>query len=273
MTRFFGRLVAVPIRLLADAASLVTIFDPTSLWSACWKLSRSAGDGGKLLVLMARKYGVASVRETAEKMLEETRDCQLAVTMGFIEFGYREDIESVNRWVKLAREKGYRNPELLLALELALGEFVEGYDKPQIAEQILARNDLPAEVTLRALLVRALWLLEQQRWDEAEQIADKVLCIQEQGNARIIKWAACHKRAEHACGEIHFQKARQLLSPAIFNFMVAQGWFYMGQPKEAMEYLYQAKKRGIMLERLNSDVARLGGSQEFARFCREREDE
>lgn len=272
MTRFFGRLIAVPIRLFAGVASLVTIFDPTSLWSACWKLSRDVGDGGKLLVLMVRKYGVSSIRGTAEKMLEEARDCQLAATMGFIEFGYREDIESVNRWVRMAREKGYKNPELLLQLELVLSDFFDEYDRAAIVEEILGRNDLPAQVTLVALISKANGFLEKRRWGEAEQIAERILSIQEQPVARMIKWVTCTAEGKRTCADEHLKRAQGQMPSAVFEMLLAQGWLFIGQAGKAMEYLCRVGTADFRLQRSKLPLGVLARSEEFAAFCRERED-
>jgi hypothetical protein len=272
MARFFGRLVAVPIRLLASVASLVRVFDPTSLWSACWKLSRDARDGGKLLVLMARKHGVASIRERAEEMLEEARDCRLAVTMGFIEFGYREDIELVDRWVRLAKEDGYKNPEFLLQLELVLSDFFDEYDREAVVEEILGRNDLPAQVTLGALVSKANGFLEKGLWFEAEGIAERILSIQEQPDARMIKWVTCTAGGEGARAEGHLRKAQAQMPSAVFEMLVARGRLFLGQTEKAMEHLCRVDTSALRLQRSKSPLGVLARSEAFAMFCRERED-
>ena len=72
MVAFIGKIIAVPIRMLAEAAGLVTFVDPTLLWSAVWKLSNNPHDGSRLLILTYIKYGIEAARQMAEEMLTKT---------------------------------------------------------------------------------------------------------------------------------------------------------------------------------------------------------
>jgi hypothetical protein len=269
MVRLPGKLIAVPVRLLAELLSIVPIFDPVALWSVCWKFGRNVEDGCKLLMLQCRKDGIDRARRTGQEMMEETRNCEVAATMGLLEWSQGQGFQGADRWVKAAREAGFDKPETLLYLELVLGEYLEEYDKEAIAEQILSRNDLPALYTLAALAAKANTYLSEQQWDQAESIADRLLVVQEQPDARITKWVVCTARGEHAEAERNLAKARGKMADEILGIVVAQGWLYLGRTDKAMESLYGADYRRVQWSRF--PTGQLVRSDEFHRYCSERE--
>lgn len=271
MARFFGKLVAVPIRMLAGIFTVVPVFDQTPLWSAAWKLSYDAQDGCNLLVLVCQKHGIEAARQLAEMMLPQSKDCALAATIASLELRSSDDIEVAARWVATAKQSGYKNPELLLYVELVFGDFLEDYDKRAVAEQILSRNDLPSLFTLTALIEKAAGLLERQSWDEAEKIADHILSIQENSEARVTKWVVCRARSDQAQADVHLRNAQGKLSDGVFNVLVARGWLYLGQIDNAMELLYNASQSRICLRESRSPLGRLACSRKFAEFCRSKD--
>jgi len=272
MIGFIKQLIAVPIRLLAELAGLVAIVDTLPLWSALWKLTHGPQDGCNLLVLVCSKYGIEAARQKAEKMLPRSKSCVLAATIGFLEFRYYQGIEAMNKWVRIAKEGGYKEPEMLLHLELILSNFIEEYDGEAIREQILSRNDLPMLVKFAALISEANTLLEKHLWDEAEKIADRILNIQEQPDARIIKWVTLLVRDDEVEADKQFSKAQGKLADGIFNPLVAQGWLFLGQRREAMEWLYKTRRLGLYIKKSKSQIGVLARSEEFRDFCEERGD-
>ena len=271
MRRLFGKLIAVPIRLLALAVGFVHVGNPIPLWSTSWKLSRRSEDGCKLLALVWSQYEIEPAREMAEKMIVESKDSRLAATVGFLEISYSKDFTAASMWVKKAKEIGCGNPEMLLQLELFLSEYLEEYDKDEIVEHVLSRNDLPGLATLSALICKANALLKRRCWDEAEKIANRILAIQEQPDARIMKWVICSVRGEQTKADEHFKKAQGKLPDAVFNTIVAQGWLFLGRVDRAMERLCSAEPDGFVLQQCKSEIGDLVRSEEFKHFCRERE--
>lgn len=270
MRRLLGRLIAAPIRLLALAAGFLHIGNPIRLWSTVWKLGRRSEDGCQLLGLVWRQYEIDLAREMAEKMIVESKDSRLAATAGLLEIACSKDFTAANMWAKKAKEIGCGNPEMLLPLELFLSEYLEEYDKDEIVEQVLSRNDLPGLATLSALICKANALLKKHCWDEAEKIANRILAIQEQPDARIMKWVICSVRGEQAKADEHFKKAQGKLPDAVFNTLVAQGWLVLGQVDKAMERLCSAEPDGIVLQQCKSEIGDLARSEEFKHFYRER---
>ena len=272
MLRFLGKLLAVPVRMLAGLASLVTFVDAEPLWAAAWKLNRKPQDGANWLFLKYRKYGLEAARELAKKILPRTKSCLLASAIAFIEYHNRNP-KAAYLWASTAKRDGCEEPETLLLLELLLSDILKEYDCPQIVEQILSRNDLPSHVTLSALVVKTNSLIDLQQWDEAEKIADRILSIQEQNDARIIKWVVSLQRDDKAQANKHLQKARGKLPNSVFYPTIAQGLLCLGRKKEAMDWLCKAGKIEFYLNRSKSKVGQLIRSEEFKNFCMEKENE
>lgn len=270
MVAFIKNLIAVPIRMLAKAAGLVTFVDETSLWSAVWKLCHNPYDGIPLLMLTYKRDGIEAARRMAEEMLPEAESCVLVSAIGSIEYSCN-DFEAVNKWVKMARDGDYKEPEWLLHLELFLSNYLEEYDSETVAEQILSRSDLPMLITLAALIKKANSFLDKQMWDQAEEIAERILSIQEQNDARLVKWVTCLRRGEQTEADEHFAKARGKLPDAVFAVLVAQGWLFMGEVGKAMEWLYKAEKEKPWVESAESPIGELARSDEFSNFCMEKE--
>lgn len=269
--KFFGRIAAVPVRMAAQLASLVTVIDQLPLWSVCWKLSRNAQDGSKLLMQIAPKRGLMSARKLAEQMLAETQDCETAYTIGLLEYMYRQEFDSVEKWVRLAKENGYKNPESLLYLELVLSNYNPAFDREEIVERILSRNDLPAHVTLGALFEKMDGYLERQQWDEAEEIADRILGIQEQTNPRLAKWVVNAAKGNTQAAEQHYLKAKSKIPEERFNIIAAGYSLFLGRIDQAMECLYNGDREMFRIHQLNTPIGQLAISDKFREFCMAKE--
>jgi tetratricopeptide (TPR) repeat protein len=257
--------------MLAEAAGVVVIVDAVPLWSAAWRLSHDVKDGCNVLVLVSNRYGAESVRQLAGQMLSLTQDSEAAATMGVIEFRHGKDLESVNQWVRVAEQNGYRKAETLLQLKLILSDFLDEYDKEAIAEEILSRNDLPATITIHALVQTAYLLLERQLWDDAEAIADRILGIEEHSDARLIKWVALSARGDPVRADEHLKKARGKLPDAVFSVLAARGLLILGQTENAMEQLYEGNRAVFRLHESRSPLGQMLRSEQFKSFCRQKE--
>jgi len=270
MLRFLGKLLAVPVRMLANLASLATFINAEPLWAAAWKLSRKPQDGANWLFLKYRKYGLEDARDLAKKILPQTKSCLFVSAIAFIEYHNRNP-KAACLWANTAKKAGYEEPEALLMLELILSDILEEYDRAQIVEQILSRNDLPGHVTLNALVVKANSLLDLQKWEQAEKIADRILSIQEQNDARFIKWVVSLKRDEKARADEHLQKARGKLPNSVFYPAIAHGLLCLGRKKDAMESLCKAGKIDSYLKRSKTKLGQLIRSEEFKNFSMAKE--
>jgi len=271
MTTKIGKLIASPMRLLAQAGGMLRVGDPVRLRSYVWRLSGEPGDAVRLLMVRHQRDGIEATRSEAGDMLEQCPDSEIAVAMGWIELAENRDASAAKKWITQAEERQCRRQELLLHLKLYLSDRLSEYDATEICERILNRNDLPGMVSLSALVNKSHILMEQGLWAQAEDIAEQILTVQEQPDARLVKWVTSRHQGQLGQAEKHFEKARKELSEPVFNILAAKGCLLMGQKQEAMEWLYKARRGGAGIDRNDSALGRLAHSDEFARYCREAE--
>ena len=260
----------MPVRLLATIFVWVKIIDPTKLWKTVWKLTRSSDDGCALLSCMCREQIGNETRRTAEEIIAQTKDCSAASLMGFTEMRQAQGVDAAKKWVEVAGRHDCTNPEMMLYLKLIISER-EGVASSETIEQILARNDLPGDFTRAALFLKAHKLSEQKRWKEAEKIADMILGIEENVDARMIKWSACLSRGDQKCAEVNLQEAKKQCPAHFFNVLVAQGYLFLGDIEKAMEWLYKARQEGFELQEGRSPIGVLAHSENFQKYCLEKD--
>lgn len=206
-----------------------------------------------------------------EQMFDQTKDAAILATIGLMELTVSGHKLRARQWIELADDNAESNKESLLFLKLHLSEYFDDLDARNIVEDILARNDLPSQVTLSALIRKTHFLFEDKNFDEAEKISDFVLSIQNQPDANLVKWVACMRKGDKQQAQKHFQRAQKMLPEAVFNMLVAQGWVFIGEENQAMEWLYQAAKKGYRLGNSNSQLAQLANSDRYLNFVRDRE--
>ena len=149
-------------------------------------------------------------------------------------------------------------------MELFLAEHLEDYDYPDVIEKILRRNDLPGQITRDALLGKAKLLLKTQQWDQAEVIADRILSIEENPNARWVKWVTTTARGDQIKAEAELKLTKgKMPAEALRGFMIL-GWLYMDDTNRANQLLkeFQREKLGLALV-----------SRDLAEFVRDNMDE
>jgi hypothetical protein len=157
---------------------------------------------------------------------------------------------------------------MLLNVELALADYVPGYDKGVIIEQMLQRNDLPGGQTTAALTAKADLLAGQGRLDEAEGIVDRILAIEEHWAARFIKWHICMVRGKEDEAARHLEAARRAMPETVFKMSLVQAWLALGRKEEAMETLSSFGTDGLrFIREQDGAIGELARSAEFAAYC------
>jgi len=192
MKRFFGKFVALPFRFFAELGGVVRVFDVTSLRKIIWKLTGSSDDCCAAILGMCKNGPTEQARQIARKTMVQTKDCGPAAMMGLMELQHNQDLEAA-RWIEMAEEIGCENLEMLLYLKFVIGARAGQMDE-RVIDEIILRNDLPGYYSQAALLGKAGMFAERKQWGQAEEIADKILLIEEQANARIIKRMCCEAR-------------------------------------------------------------------------------
>ncbi len=223
----------------------VPVIDRRIISELIWRIGGDPGDGNNVVILTAQKKGVIAARQKAESILEKTRDSLIAAIMGLVEIHFCNDISAADGWIHKAKELECKNPELLLRLELMLSDVIEEYDTEQIIDEILSRNDLPMEYTRTALIVRVERLPGGRLWDEADEILDKMLCIEKNYEICFPKWVTCMAKGEHVQAEIYMEKMKGKVPEGQLRVRLATGWIYLGDKGRAMQCLKMAEQAGM----------------------------
>ena len=263
--------MAVPVRMVAGVCVGFCLADATFFWLTSWKLSRNPDDGCNFLFSQCAKCGAGAVREIAAEMMEESGDCRIAQAMGLIEFNVARDIKAAYGWLKKAREGEYRNKQYLLGLELYLSEFVDGRDRDGIIAQILSRNDLSASTTCYGLMQKAMSFLESGQWSGAEAIADRILTVEENYDARIVKWVSCFATGRNSEAKKHLLRVRAKVPESVLNITLAECWLFLGRVDRAMECLLKGDREMFRLSESRTQLGNLAKSEEFRQFCEGRQ--
>ncbi|MHC4638179.1 MAG: hypothetical protein ACYTBV_11875 [Planctomycetota bacterium] len=263
MSRLVGQLLAVPVRLIADVIDFLKITDPTPLRSVAWKFSNDPQDGVKLLILVCHNRGIAGARELAEEMIAKVNDSLLAATMGGLEIQYGQGPEASKKWLEHAKKMQAKRQELLLNLELYLSETSPEYNKAELIETILMRNDLPMDFSRHALRKKAELFLQNRQWGSAREIADRILNLEEEPFTRWIKWVTAIAQDDGEDADLHIKKVKGKWPDVLLLSMTALGWFYIGNITQTMKLMHQAEHAGAKFEYICKPLMALASSDEY----------
>lgn len=261
MITFIRHLIAAPVRLLAWGNSFLHVFDQARLAEVIWFLTGEAADGASVIVLAARSKGLDAGRQRAEAIFARRPDEQVAAAIGWMEASEAHDLAAAVQWIERCRQAGCEDGPALLQLELSLSEHVEGYDYPELIERILSRNDLPGNITRDALLGKAKLLLRDRQWDQAREIAERILAIEEHAIARWVRWVTAVAAGDDKAGRSHYAQTAAGMRPEVFLGYEALGWLYIGDQAKAAEVLSSRTpdgKQAVLVDRDLADFVRSG---------------
>jgi len=269
MIKIIRELVCLPLRLLLLVCRFVPIIDEYTLVKWIWQVGRRVEDGCRLIYMSVQKDGLESGREIAHRLLKETRSAQIVGVIGGLEGQYNSGrIIAVKDWIDLSEELNCKDQHLLMMLKLLCSVVLEEYDREAIVDEMLACNYLPMDDSRSALVEKADILLNNKCWQQAEKIADHLLCVKEDAYARYVKWVVSLQRSDHVQSEIHFAKSKGTELECEHSAMIGQGYLYLDREDEAMEWLYKAVKGGLQWPmQKQSPVGDMLKSQKFAEYC------
>ena len=158
---------------------------------------------------------------------------------------FQKDPAAADRWIRMAEAAGYQHQEELLYLKLLLADHISVYHAEQIADELIARNDMPMEYSRAARLVKAeLWLRKGQ-WQKADEILDTMLKIESVPSFYMYKWITSLALGRSKEAQENLSEAQKGLGRLQFLFYQALGWFYLGREDQSKELLEQAVHGGM----------------------------
>jgi tetratricopeptide (TPR) repeat protein len=263
MVHFLFSVIALPVRLVAHGAAMWRLFNPRPLLWIAWQLAHDPQDAVGVISLTAGQFGMGTASEMAEQMFAQVLDCQIYTTLAWIEIAQNNNLSAAERWLQIADGQGVLNRHLLYAVKLFLSDHGRAYDKAAIIDEMLGRNDLPGEYTRDAMLGKAAILLKQKNWTQAEQIANHILKVEDNPHAVWIKWvvAAANNKNDEA-GRLLQELLTKGASGQMYC-MVALGWQYIGNRREAMLALHEAEKYNVNIDLFDRELGELTKTAEY----------
>jgi len=252
---FIRQLIAAPLRVLLWICGFVPLFDRLRLIEIIWALSTEPSDAAGVLTLTAAGKGIEAANTRAQELFSVYPYAQIAATMGWLRIQHDRNLQAASQWLKRARQADCQDASLL-GLELFLSEHLGEYDTEEITRRILSRNDLPMQTTRDALLTEGRRFLKQQRWTEAEAVADRILLVEENPQARWIRWVTAIVSGDDARAQTQLLIAGGKMPDAAMRGFVALGWLYMGDTERASQVLQDAHAEGAGVGLINKDLAR-----------------
>ena len=190
-------------------------------------------------------------------MFDKCADGRVAAAISLLEIQRWYNLRGAYEWIRKGREADCAYSERLLLAELFVSEHVQGYDAEQVIEEILGRNDLPMDYTRSALGVQAELCVRRGEWDSAEEIADRMLSIEDQIPARYIKWIVSVARGQEPEGFIKAPGIAKLSKGQKYSLM-GVGYFRGGNKVKAVEFLHKAEDQGVSREAIALMDRRVG---------------
>jgi len=239
---FFRQLVAAPLRILGWVVHRTGIADALIIPRLICGVTGDVDDARRMLVLLCQNKGIENGRYEAESMIDRFRSAKISAAIAWMEINSDPDsgMEFARRWVREAKEKKLKDADATLDLELCLS--TEVAESEHVIEQILSRNDLQGETTRLALVHKAQLLASRRQWTQAEEVADRILAVEENFDARLFKWVGCSKNAKEEEGQRNLRELLRLPLNGYQKALVAGGWLTLGDKEKAMEWVRAAEK-------------------------------
>jgi len=245
MINFTKNLIAAPFRIVFWLCGFFHAVKRLTLARIIWNITGEPLDGCNLIILTANDQGLEPARKVALAVLEETLDASAALMIGQLELHARYDAQAAFDWIIKARNMNCKNQESLLKLELMISGAIDQIEAERVIEQILSRNDLPSDYTKDALRARTQILLKNKKWLDAENIADRILSIEENPYARMTKWVVAMANGNNDLAQMHLKKLSENIPPHISHINMAIGWYHLGQIDKTKELLAKCIKDGV----------------------------
>ncbi|MFI4911018.1 MAG: hypothetical protein ACIAQZ_05070 [Sedimentisphaeraceae bacterium JB056] len=261
MINFLRQLIALPLVVLRDLLSIIPIYNKLEVMRWICIVTDQADDALAYISGLVNAYGVEQFKEPAFEQMKKYKDARFALALGM---GYYNSnkLDSAKECVDIAEQCGCKNLHELLMLKFLLAGNSDKNTKEQIIEQIINSTNLGAECSQFAWTFKCWSLLENRKFEEASVVADRILEIQENAIAILVKWATTFERNPIAARD-YFDKAKAAWKFPHFEASVAQGWFLLGNMEAAVEYLRIAQRDGFRPDSDDAIFEEIMNSEEY----------
>lgn len=245
MISFLRELAALPLKLLFWICHFLRLPAKRKLAEVIWKISRESFWVNTWIMLVCQQDGLDAARQLAGRLLDKYQDARIAHYIGTLELMIQKDPAATDRWIRAAESAGCQHLEELLYLKLLLADHIDSYRAEQIADQLMARNDMSMEYSRASRLIKAeLWIRKGQ-WQKADDILDALLKVENMPSFYMYKWITSLALGRSKQAQESLSTAQKSLGGLQFLFYQALGWFYLGREDQAKALLQQAVHGGM----------------------------
>jgi hypothetical protein len=193
MLSFLQDLIAFPIQILVFIGRKGQIPALIGLQKIVFFIKKSPDEAVKYLNPIFATSQETGLAET-ESILNRYRDGYFYAVLGSHYLAISGDKNKVDTWISEAEGQEITNKHMLSYLKLINADTTQA--AYLAAEEILKRNDYPSYVTVLAFYHRTIQLIESEKLQEAQELIERTLSIQETIPMRILSIALAIKRGE-----------------------------------------------------------------------------
>ncbi len=262
--KIIRQLITIPLIILRDLLSVIPIYNKLEVMRWICLVNDSSDNAMAYISALIAAYGPADFEQAAIEQMHKHKDARFATAVGMAYYEAGQFGKS-KQMLETALSTGCGNEYELLMLSFLHCSREDASELDAIIDQMLERKDLSPGISQLAWTFKCWSLVEKRKFEQAAAMADRILAIEANGFAFLVKWIVTFNvNPPLAAG--YFTKAEQVWRHPYFEASVAQGWHLLGKAKEAAEYLHKAKLDGfqphksdeIFNEIMNSEQYRQG---------------
>lgn len=235
MITFVRELCAVPLRIASGVCNIIPIFDQLVLAKIIMKLTGSISDTLVYLNYYILSNPIEASRNLADRFLSHTGDSKVAVLISIAEQNLNNTIQA-EQWIAKAIDANCANQDFLFWPKLIIS-ISKGTPDYNIVDEIISHNDLPMNYSSLAYRLKCNQLVFSDQLEQANNLATKVLCIQDYYIAYFIQWTYQVSKSNLIKGEKILSKAidsarKSGLEDTRIDALVTQGKMFLEATNE-----------------------------------------
>lgn len=261
MSLIIRKTLSLPLVVLRDLLTFIPIYDKLKVMRWICILTESADDVLGYITALTLAYEPKEFEQPALEQMRVFKDARFAAVIAKAYLSQNKPVDA-RRCIDAAVESDCTNKQVLLLMQYYLWKEGDQFTQKQLIELMLQRDDLPPEATKVAWIGKCWQYIENKDIENAEIIADKILEIEENAIAMLVKWIASFNKNEQAA-KAFFLRANQIWEHKHFNTLAAQGWYVLGNMTEAAKYLKKSIREGFIPEKGSAFIEEIMQSPEY----------
>ena len=188
LIRFVRKLFAAPLWILAAVASFFSPPLAAGLYRFIWLMTGDGRAGQLSLMKRVQAHAVELARLEGRVMMDKRPSGEIAAFAGMVEMDLG-DVEQAESYLQAAQQAGGDREGLteLLQCRIVGGRDESGRQIDELISQLAERRDLSPLVS-KFIIENLMWRnLFRRRFDEAQEMADRLLAVESNPQAEVVR--------------------------------------------------------------------------------------